>query len=196
MMNSERYLTELSGYLNPLSKEEKKNAMEYYREYAADIESNGEDIVEKLGTPRDLANSILSDNALKSLNDPDESVKKKTHGCLIALLVLFALPVGLPLAIAAFAIILAFGITGFALVLAFGLSGIGILVGAIVAVVAGFTFLFSLPMTGIAIIGMSMMMVGISFIAIVAAIKICQFVFWLIGKIFNKTVSKKEKEVQ
>ena len=195
-MNSEKYLTELSGYLNPLSKEEKRSAMEYYREYVADIESNGDDIVEKLGTPRDLANSILSDNALKSLNNPEESVKKKTHGCLVGILVLFAIPIGLPVAITALALIFALGITGFSLVLAFGLAGIGVLVGAIVAVVAGFTFLFTLPMTGVAVIGLSMVMVGISLLFMLFAIKICQFIFWIIGKIFNKTIDKSKKEVQ
>ena len=195
-MNSEKYLTELSGYLNPLSKEEKRSAMEYYREYVADIESNGEDIVEKLGTPRDLANSILSDNALKSLNNPEEKEKKKTHGCLLGVLVLFAIPIGLPIAITALALIFAFGITGFSLVLAFGLAGIGVLVGAIVAVVAGFTFLFTLPMTGVAVIGLSMVMVGVSLLFMLFAIKICQFIFWLIGKIFNKTIDKSKKEVQ
>ncbi len=180
-MNSEKYLTELSGYLNPLSKEEKRNAMEYYREYVADIEANGEDIVEKLGTPKDLANSILSDNAVKNLSNPDTEVKHKMHGCLIAVLVLFALPIGLPLAIAAFALVIAFGATG-----------VGLFVGAIGAVIAGFTFLFVIPMTGITFLGMSLVLVGVSILAVLAAIGLCKFVFMIIGFIFGKAAGKGE----
>lgn len=195
-MNSEKYLTELSGYLNPLSKEEKKNAMEYYREYVADIESNGEDIVEKLGTPRDLANSILSDNALKQFNDPDAKVEKKMHGCLVGILALLALPVGLPLVIAALAIIFALFIVGFSIVFALGATGVGVLVGAIGAVIAGICFLFTMPITGITFFGMSLVMAGVSILALLATVKICQFIFWLIGRIFSKTLGKKDGEVQ
>lgn len=191
-MNSEKYLTELSGYLNPLSKEEKRNAMEYYREYVADIEANGEDIVEKLGTPKDLANSILSDNAVKNLSNPDTEVKHKMHGCLIAVLVLFALPIGLPLAIAALAIIFAIFITGFALVIAFGATGVGLFVGAIGAVIAGFTFLFVIPMTGITFLGMSLVLVGVSILAVLASIGLCKLVFIIIGLVFGRAAGKKE----
>ena len=196
MMSSEKYLTELSGYLNTLSKEEKRSAMEYYREYVADLEANGEDIVEKLGTPRDLANSILSDNALKQFNDPDVKVDKKMHGCLVGILALLALPVGLPLVIAALAIIFALFIVGFSIVVAFSATGIGLLVGAIGAVIAGVCFLFTLPVTGLTFLGMSLFMAGVSILLILAAVKFCQFIFWLIGRIFNKTLGKKDGEVQ
>ena len=197
MMSSERYLTELSGYLNPLSKEEKKNAMEYYREYVADLEANGENIEEKLGSPRDLANSVLSDAALKSINDPDAKVHKKMHGCLIAILVVLALPIGVPLAIAALAVVFSIFIAALAIVFAFVVCALAFVGVGVVTIITGTGFLFSVPMTGITLIGISFGMVGLSILAILIVIKLCQFTFWLIGKIFNSTIGKKkDKEVQ
>ena len=118
------------------------------------------------------------------------------HGCLVGILALLALPVGLPLVIAALAIIFALFIVGFSIVVAFSATGIGLLVGAIGAVIAGVCFLFTLPVTGLTFLGMSLFMAGVSILLILAAVKFCQFIFWLIGRIFNKTLGKKDGEVQ
>lgn len=72
-MNRYDYLTELTAYLSPLSKEEKQNALDYFMEYFDDC-GNDDQAIQQLGNPKDAAREILN-NAGLELPDKDEAEK-------------------------------------------------------------------------------------------------------------------------
>ena len=66
-MSKEEYLAELERNLRKLPEEEREEAMQYYREYLEEAGENVEEVIEKLGSPKEVANGIIRECAVKSL---------------------------------------------------------------------------------------------------------------------------------
>lgn len=58
-MNRDKYLTELGSYLAILPMDRKTKILEFYNEHTTKLVANGEDLIEKLGTPKELAGNII-----------------------------------------------------------------------------------------------------------------------------------------
>ncbi|MGN0152046.1 MAG: DUF1700 domain-containing protein [Wujia sp.] len=198
-MNREKYLDELEKYLSRLSAEERQNAMDYYREYTAELEESGEDILVKLGTPQELANSIMGEQALRDLDDPKGGTRGRIGGFGLALLVIFALPIGLPLAIAVAAVALAILIVVIAVVFALAASVAAILATGIVSVIASVVLWITAPVTGLFFTGVGMFMVGFSLIGGWLVFKLWCLSFRLIRQFFHAVFYRnknRQREVQ
>ncbi len=90
-MNRDRYLTELGSYLGILPLDRKTKILEFYSEHTAKLEAEGKDLVETLGTPKELATNIIdmemSDG--KSAN-PTKRKKRRSFGKIIfTIIILF-----------------------------------------------------------------------------------------------------------
>lgn len=207
-MNKYEFLSRLRSALSSLSKEEREAAMSYYEEFFSDAgEENEQAVIASLGTPEELAKSIITENAkdnpeegdaagfgASGFTPPPTPAQKANRwtGAQIALVVILAVlssPIWLGLLAAVFGIIV--GLFGMiiGLVGGFGAASIGLFVGGIVA-------LFSEPVAGIFLLGLGLILGGLLPLAIYP---LCKAIFKLIkacvkgvGSLFNKLTGKKE----
>ncbi len=77
-MNRDKYLTELGSYLAILPMDRKTKVLEFYSEHTAKLVANGEDLIEKLGTPKELAGNII-DTELNVKSAPSPQRGRKKH---------------------------------------------------------------------------------------------------------------------
>ncbi|MCR5831922.1 MAG: DUF1700 domain-containing protein [Lachnospiraceae bacterium] len=137
-MNKAEYLKELEKRLKYIPKEDREDALEYYTELISDMElDDAADVIEKLGTPKDVAKKIVDECGEKAEQAYEENKTVKGHATVVWLSILGALslPLSLPLAIVVLAlafslivvivsILLTLAVTAFALVV----GGVGSLV--------------------------------------------------------------------
>ena len=137
-MNKAEYLKELEKRLKYIPKEDREDALEYYAELISDMElDDAADVIEKLGTPKDVAKKIVDECGEKAEQAYEENKTVKGHATVVWLSILGALslPLSLPLAIVVLAlafslivvivsILLTLAVTAFALVV----GGVGSLV--------------------------------------------------------------------
>ncbi len=187
-MNREKYLSELEHYLSRMPDEERQSAMDYYREYTAELEANGEDIVSKLGNPRELAGSIIGEQALMDIDNQEGGVRGRIGGFWLAVLAIFALPIGLPLAIAVAAVAFALLIVIFAVVFALAVTVAAVGAVGIVSVLASFVLWITAPATGAFFAGVGLFMTGFGIIAGWLVFKIWGASFKLIRKLFSSVI--------
>jgi len=126
-MSKTEFLSQLSHKLRALPESEQQDALEYYEGYISDAEDEAA-AIRDLGSPGEVAATILSNYVSQrpmaySSRPPKRGGRFKTAH--IALLAVFALPIGLPLAMTALgliigllAIIFSVVITGIALLIA------------------------------------------------------------------------------
>jgi uncharacterized membrane protein len=137
-MNKAEYLKELEKRLKYIPKEDREDALEYYTELISDMElDDAADVIEKLGTPKDVAKKIVDECGEKAEQAYEENKTVKGHATVVWLSILGALslPLSLPLAIVVLAlafslivvivsVLLTLAVTAFALVI----GGVGSLV--------------------------------------------------------------------
>lgn len=167
-MNKQEFLEALRQALSGLPDEERQNALQYYEDYFADAgEENEAQAIADLGSPEAVAQAIINDyrelaatsgGASSSSGGPGASVpgpprKKGVSPWVLLILVLLAIPLGVPLLAAAFSLIVGF----FTVVLAIAL--VVVLVPVICGVVglavcwAGALALFVSPASAVVAIG-------------------------------------------
>lgn len=99
-MNKHEYLTALNKELKKLPAEERKNAIQYYMEYFDDAGvENEQRVITELGYPKEVANTLLSDYAIKRINMPAAVSNKRNLSVLKwVIIALVSSPIALPLA--------------------------------------------------------------------------------------------------
>lgn len=73
-MDKKEYLSELDRYLVTLPPDEKNMHLEHYGVILSELENSGKDLIEKLGTPKELATSIVFADAGRVR--PDDGMNK------------------------------------------------------------------------------------------------------------------------
>lgn len=189
-MTSQEYLNQLQKYLKKLPQSDYEDAMEYFTEYFADAgPENEQAVIEELGTPK-LAAAELMMNLLDKKTDEYAAMeqeekrkeKKKTTGAniiWIAVLALFAAPIGAPVLISVILVLLCVALCvalfdmSIFLAAAVGVAvGIKLLLRGILAVTVSFGG-FSL------ITGMGILLIGISILCIVFGVYLAKWMGWL-----------------
>ena len=189
-MTSQEYLNQLQKYLKKLPQSDYEDAMEYFTEYFADAgPENEQAVIEELGTPK-LAAAELMMNLLDKKMDEHAAMeqeekrkeKKKTTGASIiwiAVLALFAAPIGAPVLISVILVLLCVALCvalfdmSIFLAAAVGVAvGIKLLLRGILAVTVSFGG-FSL------ITGMGILLIGISILCIVFGVYLAKWMGWL-----------------
>ncbi len=139
-MNRNEFLKELEKRLLYIPAEDRQDALEYYDEYISDMGlSDDDDVIEKLGTPKDVARNIIDECTQKHIEKVKEekTVKNKATVLWLSILGILSLPVSLPLAIAVIAIAFAFLMVIIALMFAAFVCSIAWVIGGIVALFIG-----------------------------------------------------------
>ena len=134
-MTSGEYLKQLEKYLRKLPQSDYEDAMEYFTEYFADAgPENEQAVIKELGTPKQAAAELMRNLLDKKVDEREamekeekQKEKKKTTGAnvvWIAILALFAAPIGAPILVSILAVSVSFG--GFCFITGMGVFMLGI----------------------------------------------------------------------
>lgn len=195
-MESEQYLKALQWELRRLPKEEFEEAMGYYREYfeeAADAEE-GYDPVKEFGEPRILAQRIIQESMGKLLDNTPKTAKKSMSAVWVVVLAIFASPIALPVGICMIAVMLMFVFVVISVIGAFFLVGAVLLLSGAVGIIFSIRILFASPATGIACLGVCILLIGLGGIISTLFYYLGKLTIIGIARLFGRKV-KKRKEV-
>ncbi len=200
-MNRDTFLKELDGLLSSVAKEEREEVLQYYREYFDDAGSEKEaDVIKELGTPAQIANQVKATlqgesigyeygegNSLQVVKEQWKEEKKESKklstGVLVLLIVLgilaspfiFALLVSvLGILFGALVTIGALLFAAVATLLSLLLAAAAIVATGIMLVVAGFMAIGVSPIAAMMMIGIGLLITGISLFVVIGLI-------WVIG---------------
>lgn len=177
-MTKNEYMKELENALRRLPKEEREEALSYYREYFEDAGPEKEvEVLEELGDPKVAASQILKDVAIKRLEEPEKAARKGLSTIWIVLLALCAAPVGLPFLFSAVVVCLVMAFVFFVLLAVFLFVGIVLAGSGIASIAAGFYFLPSQLANGLCILGAAFVTTGIGLFLILGGCAICRLIF-------------------
>ncbi|MFD1402429.1 DUF1700 domain-containing protein [Robinsoniella peoriensis] len=192
-MGKNEYLRTLARELRKLPKEEFDTAMDYYTEYFEDAGPEKEqEIIQELGTPREVAYQIITDAAIKRMEE-QVNVKKGFSTLWIIILGICAAPVALPMAFAMVALFASMLLVVVAFVGSAILVDLCALAGGIVTAFCGIYLLFTQPATGIALLGLGMAAVGIGIFVGFGIIGIGRRMVKGIGKMFRNILKRRKK---
>lgn len=193
-MKREQFLSELERLLWNISKEERDEAMAFYRSYFEDAgENNEENIMKELESPEKVAKSIresLSEeenrtaeerygqnlayrNAeyYKNVNETIQNLqgKKKESNTVAIVLAIILLVLTSPIWVSILAVVAAILAAVIAVVIALLLAGCAVAVAAIATMVAGN------PAAGFLVLGVAFLLLAIGILAVIVMV-------WLFGK--------------
>ena len=197
-MSREEYLNQLHKYLRKLPRQDYEDAMEYFTEYFQETDEEGAaELMKELGTPKEAARELMANLLNKKLEDHQnyetngqtiaEQKGSGKHMVWIALLVLFAAPVGAPLLAALAAVVLALVVCVFAACLV--LIGGKILVRGILA--APFS------MSGFAMLtGSGLLAMGAGILGALLCVYLCKWSSILIAKLVHRITGRKRERLE
>ena len=189
-MTSQEYLNQLQKYLKKLPQSDYEDAMEYFTEYFADAgPENEQAVIEELGTPKIAAAELMMNLLDKKMDEhtameqeEKRNEKKKTTGASviwIAVLTLFAAPIGAPVLISVIIVLLC-------VALCVALFDMSIFLAAAVGVAGGIKLLLrGIPAVTVSfggfslITGMGILLIGISILCIVFGVYLAKWMGWL-----------------
>lgn len=189
-MTSQEYLNQLQKYLKKLPQSDYEDAMEYFTEYFADAgPENEQAVIEELGTPKIAAAELMMNLLDKKMDEhtameqeEKRNEKKKTTGASviwIAVLTLFAAPIGAPVLISVIIVLLC-------VALCVALFDMSIFLAAAVGVAGGIKLLLrgilevTVSFGGFSLItGMGILLIGISILCIVFGVYLAKWMGWL-----------------
>lgn len=184
-MNKEQYMKELEKSLSSLPRQEQEEAMNFYEEYMADMEENNPEMLEALEPPHQIAAQIKADAAMRTTGEKDIQKKKGISTAWTVLLAIFALPIGLPvaitvavLALALIIVALSLVISLFAVALSVVLSGIGALITAVVMIPTSFA-------VALFYLGTGLFALGLGYLISIGVYDLSKRMFIWIAKIIN-----------
>lgn len=193
-MTSAEYLYDLRKRLRKLPPQEVNQAMAYYEEYFAEAGPGGEaEIINRLGTPAQVASAIISDYAMKDVHNENEATVKSSpfKTMWIVILAVLASPIAIPVAIALLFVVFALLIALFSVFLGFFASALSMVIAGLAAAGLGVVALFTQPIDGLAMIGVAMISVSLGLALGIGTIKLCQLSIKAITWIFARILGRK-----
>ena len=195
-------INEVGSWPDPL--QDYEDAMEYFTEYFQETDEEGaEELMKELGTPKEAARELMANLLNKKIEDHQnyetdgqtraEQKGSGKHVVWIALLVLFAAPVGAPLLAAFAAVVLALVVCVFVIllcvVLCLMLIGGKILIRGILAV--------PFSMSGFAMLtGSGLLAVGAGILGVLLCVYLCKWSSMLIAKLVRRITGRKRERLE
>jgi uncharacterized membrane protein len=179
-MNRAEFIAELRKRLRKLPQDEQDNAIAYYEEYLDEAGPEGEqEALAGLGSPAQVAAELISGYAIKNVAaEPGEQASGGLRTLWIVLLAVFALPVALPLAIAAAAVVFSLLLCVFFVCLTLLITAIGLAVAGVAMAGFGTLSLFAFPIEALFCLGLGLVALSVGTALLLATI-------WLSRKILN-----------
>lgn len=194
-MNRNEFLRQLEQLLCDIPENERREAMEYYRNYFEDAGPEKEaQIIEELGSPQEVAASIKRNLFGEGYSDYDfvkeekhqdiygNRQNKTTRNILIAVIIVLTFPLWVGIIGAAFGILIGGIAVVFALVVAVIAIVAALLIGGIVLFGIGMFHIFTgFPAVGLVLAAVGMFMLAVAVLGIAAMV-------WLVGRILPWTL--------
>lgn len=182
IQNKEEYLKELENLLKVLPEIERQNALKYYEEYFSDAGKENElSVISELGDVNLLADKIIGEESFKEQEEVVEENKKvRNRKDAITLLLLIALLVfGIPVLLPVAASVL--GVT-----FALACAGIGICIAGIVCFGVAISLVINNLFAGILAFGISFILlalgIALSIAIVFLGVKVIPFgIRWLVN---------------
>lgn len=182
IQNKEEYLKELENLLKVLPEVERQNALKYYEEYFSDAGKENElSVISELGDVNLLADKIIGEESFKEQEEVVEENKKvRNRKDAITLLLLIALLVfGIPVLLPVAASVL--GVT-----FALACAGIGICIAGIVCFGVAISLVINNLFAGILAFGISFILlalgIALSIAIVFLGVKVIPFsIRWLVN---------------
>lgn len=204
-MTSAEYLNELRKRLRKLPPAEVEQALSYYEEYFAEVGPEGEtELINRLGTPAQVASTIISEYAMKDMSgahqaDDDGQPKQKNSSIKtmwIVIIAVLASPIAIPLAIALFAVVVSFLAAIFSVFLAFFVTALALVISGLAMLVLSVLAIAAQPIEALTMAGISCVAVSVGLALGLGTIKLCQLtvkgVTWVFASILGKKGAKDE----
>lgn len=192
-MNQKAFLQELEKHLKHMPKEDREDALSYYREYFADMGvADEEDVSAAVGTPKEVARTILADCTEKQVErqKQDGGVKNGAKVIWLVLLGICASPIALPFILVLVVLFLCGIIILFSIVLCVVMTGFVTLAGG-VAVLPGILWAAGIGQK-LVLAGYAVLMIALGLLFFVATVKLSEYFIRFIAWLFRKCFAKKE----
>lgn len=206
IMRKEEYLQRLEMLLSDVPAEDRKEAIQFYRDYLEDAGDQVEEVLQSLGTPEQLAESILNDlennggtatirNEIEVREVAGERTDKDTYKTykrerkaykrgkltfgqwvVFIILLLCAAPVIVPVCGGLLSVLIGLAVAVLAVIFGVGAAGVALVIAAIVVIVVALAKMVLSPLSSLVMVGGGLLMVGIGLIGMAAAI-------WVICKL-------------
>ncbi|MDR1087828.1 MAG: DUF1700 domain-containing protein [Coriobacteriales bacterium] len=255
-MTAAEYLYELRKRLRKLPPQEIDQAMSYYEEYFAEAGPGGEaELINRLGSPVQVASAIISDYAMKDIGSTRSASSAGSSGATgstsspgtigaaggtgvvggtsgpgtvggtssagsagsaypppqatpalpppqakqgsplrtmwIVILAVFAIPIGIPVAIALIVVLFSVLVALFSVFLAFFVSALSLAVAGLGLAGIGVVALFAQPIGAIAMLGAALICISLGLALGVGTVKLCQLTIKAITWIFARILGRK-----
>jgi Predicted membrane protein len=187
-MNRADFMKELERGLKKLSREEVLDALQYYNDYFDDIgvENESKAII-NLGPPQKVAAQIKAESYINVANEEQKKLKMGMKTIQIAILMILASPIALPLAGGAIATVVALLASIYLVYLSFFLVGSIFVVMAICAVPISIVTCFLHFPSAVAILGGGLVCLGSGYLCLLGTFILIKETYkWTIKKAANK----------
>lgn len=191
-MNREEYLRQLQKYLKRLPKEDYANAMDYFTEYFEEAGPEGEQqVIAELGSPKEAASELLS-NLLHEQTAPRAANKRSAGSILlIALLAIFAAPIGIPLVLVAICLLVVVVLIGICAIVCVLLLGVcAVLVGGKLVLCGLTSAAASIPGMCM-LLGMGLVGIGAGILISIVLAYLCKGVGLLLLRLIHRVIDGK-----
>lgn len=188
-MNREEYMNCLQNKLRRLPKEDYDKAIAYFEEYFEEAGPERElQAIEDLGTPEMAADSIIREFAVENAQKPEKNVKRSFSKVWVGILAICAAPVGLPLALAFAAVMLALILVVVTLIFAVFSVALALAASSVPCILVSIWMMFTSPVNGIATMGIGLIGIGIGIWIVMGCIALCKWFLNLMTRLFGKIV--------
>ena len=201
-MSKEEYLNQLHKYLRKLPRQDYEDAMEYFTEYFQETDEEGAaELMKELGTPKEAARELMANLLDKKIEEHQNyetdgytRAEKKgsgKHVIWIALLVLFAAPVGAPLLVALAAVVLSLVVCMLAILLCVVLfAACLVIIGG--KIIARGILAVPISLSGFAMLtGSGLLAMGAGILGVLLCIYLCKWSSMLIAKLVRRITNRK-----
>ena len=193
-MKKERFMIDLERLLRGLPSDEREDALNYYREYIEDAGfSDIDDVTDKLGTPKQVARSILGESVEKHVEVQKEKKDVKSGASTLwrILLYICAAPFAIPIVAVVAALFIALVVATFGVGMAFMCAGGALVLSGVVLIPALFWTLTT-PQVMI-VLGGILVLIPLGVIWCVGSYKLCGVMLKGIVALAKKIFVRKER---
>lgn len=185
-MNKEQYLISLGKSLSSLPGPEREDAMNFYEEYIADLEENNPELLDTLDPPQQVAAQIKADIAIKTAGEKDLKKKKGLSTAWTVLLAVFALPIGVPVAIAVAVVALALIIVALAIIISLFAVALAVVVYGIASLFSAIMMIPVSPPVALFYFGIALLGLGLGYLISIGVYDLSKRIFIWIARLINR----------
>lgn len=206
-MTIEAYLEALRQQLAQLTADERADVLDFYTEYIEDAQLSADDVLVRLGTPRQLARKILADYSIKQNETTTESGQRATAKSNVSMvwvivLAILSTPLTIPLSILLLVVIFTILLTAAMVIGGILATILGLIIGLVaiggMALYCGLGLILTHFFVGTAYLGLGLTGIGLAMILVpflVLMTKVlCQGIANFFRFLYRKIVARRHRQ--